>query len=432
MTLIEELRKGRSVGRVVEAAAAEKIDADELARNIIDGLCVVPANVHRSARPVAIGEATRTKVNANIGVSWGHSSVEREIEKLDAALQAGADTVMDLSICDDPTRVRRALLDACPVAFGTVPIYEAALRAQESHGSIVALSETDLLESIEVQAAEGVDFMTVHAGLTRGCVEILQSCGRVADVVSRGGAFLVAWMLHNQRENPLYERFDDVLAIARRHDVTLSLGDGMRPGCIADASDRPQFAELAVLGELVDRARAAAVQVMVEGPGHIPIHEVAANVALEKKLCKGAPFYVLGPIVTDIAPGYDEITSAIGGALAAWAGADYLCYVTPSEHLGLPSIDDVRRGVVASRIAAHAADLAKGVTGAADWDLAIARARKSLDWESQAKLAIDPERVRRERARNLPGEDEPCTMCGKFCAMRMVADHLGVPEAGAC
>lgn len=432
MTLIERLLRGESLTHLNEAALTEGIDPGELAERIIAGRCVLPANLAHKVKPVAIGEGLRTKVNANLGMSWNHSSRDEEVEKLHAAIDAGADTVMDLSVCADVGQVRRALLAESTVSFGSVPIYEAAFRAQERDGAIVAFTMQDLLDVIEEQAADGVDFMTIHAGLTRSCIDALRSCGRVADVVSRGGAFLVAWMVHHDMENPLHEAFDRILEIARDHEVTLSLGDGMRPGCIADATDRPQVAELIVLGELVDRAREASVQVMVEGPGHIPIHEVAANVALEKKFCKGAPFYVLGPIVTDIAPGYDEITSAIGGALAAWAGADYLCYVTPSEHLGLPTAEDVWRGVIASRIAAHAADVAKNVAGAADWDLQMARSRKALDWEAQARLAIDPERVRGERMRKPPEADEPCTMCGRFCAMRMVAEHLGAPQAGVC
>jgi phosphomethylpyrimidine synthase len=345
----------------------------------------------------AIGAGLRTKVNANLGTSSVVSSLEQEKEKLTVALAAGADTVMDLSTGGGLVHCRQELLAACPVPLGTVPVYQAMVQAQERHGAMVKMTVDELFDVIEQQATEGVDFATVHCGVTMAVVERLNRQGRLMDIVSRGGAFLVAWMLYNQKENPLYVDYDRLLAIARRYDVTLSLGDGLRPGCLDDATDRAQVQELLLLGELVDRAREQGVQAMVEGPGHLPLQEIATNVQLEKKLCRQAPFYVLGPLVTDVAPGYDHLVSAIGGAIAAAAGADFLCYVTPAEHLGLPGLEDVRQGVVAARIAAHAGDIAKGVPGALDWDKAMSTARKALDWDKQCQLAIDPEAARQGR-----------------------------------
>jgi phosphomethylpyrimidine synthase len=331
---------------------------------------------------------------------------------------------MDLSTGGDLRKVRKAILARTPIPLGTVPIYQAAVKALEGRRSIVGMTEEDLFEAVESQAREGVDFMTVHCGLTRKAIGRLKSQGRVADVVSRGGAFHLAWMLHNGKENPFYVRFDRLLEIARRYDVTLSLGDGLRPGSILDATDRPQLEELLNLGELVKRAVEAGVQVMVEGPGHVPLDQVEMNMRLEKRVCHGAPFYVLGPLVTDIAPGYDHIVAAIGGAVAAAAGADFLCYVTPAEHLGLPTGDDVREGLIASKIAAHAADIVKGVRGALERDLALARARKRLDWETQRRLAIDPAKFAAVRKRRR-SRTKACSMCGDFCAMRIVGEFLG-------
>jgi len=312
-----------------------------------------------------------------------------------------------------------------PVAVGTVPIYQAAVEAIDKYGAIVDMTPDDLFRVIEENARDGVDFMTVHCGITMVVVERLKRQRRVTDVVSRGGTFLIGWMLHNGKENPLYEHYDRLLDLARAYDFTLSLGDGLRPGSLADATDRPQIEELITLGELVERAWQAGVQVMVEGPGHIPLDQIETNMRLQKTLCKGAPFYVLGPLVTDIGAGYDHITSAIGGALGAIYGADYLCYVTPSEHLGLPDADDVRLGVIASRIAGHAADIVKGVKGAAEWDLEMARARKSLDWEKQARLSLDPKRAFAVRSRHAP-LGKACSMCGKYCAMDLMEKYLGI------
>jgi len=425
LTQLERARSGEITPEMKAVAREENLDPEEIRRRIASGLVVIPRNLNREhARHQGIGQGLRTKVNANIGTSADYPDIKEELEKLEVAVKAGADTVMDLSTGGDLEAIRKEILARSPIPVGTVPIYEAAVRVIEEKGSIVEMTEEDLFSVIERQAREGVDFMTIHSGVTREAAARLQRQGRITDVVSRGGAFLVCWMLGNEAENPLYSRFDDVLEIARAHDVTLSLGDGMRPGCLEDATDRAQVQELIILGELVRRSRDAGVQVMVEGPGHIPLDQVAANVILEKRLAECAPFYVLGPIVTDVAPGYDHITSAIGGAAAAMAGADFLCYVTPSEHLGLPKAEDVRVGVMAARIAAHAGDIAKGLPGAADWDARMAAARKELDWDRQVQLAIDPERAACLREERSAGE-EACSMCSTYCAMKVVEEYLG-------
>jgi phosphomethylpyrimidine synthase len=405
-------------------AAAESIPVETLAELVARGLVVVPFNPnHSPARPAGIGKSLRTKVNVNIGTSRDFPLLADELRKVKISLEYGADTLMDLSTGGDLRKIRKAILARTPVPLGTVPIYQAAVKAIDRRATIVDMTEDDLFEAIESQAREGVDFMTVHCGLTMKAIDRLKQQGRIADVVSRGGAFHLAWMLHNGKENPFYARFDRLLEIARRFDVTLSLGDGLRPGSILDATDRPQIEELLTLGELVQRAREAGVQVMVEGPGHVPLDQVEMNMRLEKRVCQGAPFYVLGPLVTDIAPGYDHIVSAIGGAVAAAAGADFLCYVTPAEHLGLPTDDDVREGLIASRIAAHAADIVKGVPGALERDLELARARKRLDWETQRKLSIDPVKFAAVRKRR-KSKSKACSMCGDFCAMRIVGEFL--------
>lgn len=433
MTQLLSARAGEVTAAMRRVAEKEKVTVDDILKKVAAGTVVIPANKnHTGLDPCGIGEGLCTKVNANLGTSTTFTSMEDELAKLQTALKAGADAVMDLSTGGDLDACRREIIARSPVPVGTVPVYQAAVVAREKRGSIVDMIPEDLFDVIERQAADGVDFITVHCGVTLQVIARLQQQGRITDIVSRGGSFLTGWMLHNGRENPLYEQFDRLLEICLRYDVTLSLGDGLRPGCLADATDRAQIEELIVLGELVDRARAAGVQAMVEGPGHIPLDQVAANVQVQKTLCKGAPFYVLGPLVTDVAPGYDHITAAIGGAVAAMAGADFLCYVTPSEHLGLPSLEDVKEGVVASRIAAHAADLVKGVPGARQWDLAMARARKALDWEAQINLAIDPEKARRYRQGRNPEGTKACTMCGDFCAMEIVARCLGTEKIVDC
>ncbi|MEW6489006.1 MAG: phosphomethylpyrimidine synthase ThiC [Thermodesulfobacteriota bacterium] len=420
MTILETVRSGAIPLEVQAAAAAEKVDPESLAEAIARGEAIVCKNRRRqNARPLAIGKGLRTKVNANIGTSKDQMDPDLELKKLQAALAAGADTVMDLSTGGPLVEIRRRILASCPAPVGTVPIYQAAVQAVEGGRSLLQMSADDIFRVVDQQAREGVDFVTVHCGITRKGVEHLLDQPRLLGVVSRGGSFTVGWMQHNDAENPLHEHFDRLLEICRAHEVVLSLGDGFRPGSLADATDRGQIHELLVLGELTRRAWEAGVQVMIEGPGHVPLDQIQANVLLQKRLCHGAPFYVLGPLVTDVAPGYDHITSAIGGAIAAMAGADILCYVTPSEHLGLPTIEDVREGVIASRIAGHAADVAKGVPGAREWDDTMARARAALDWERQIQLAVDPARARSIRARCAPADAEVCTMCGEFCAIKV-------------
>jgi len=425
MTQIESARLGRPTAELRTVAKAEGIAVDDLLGRVASGLVVIPHNRrHRPFHPVGIGRGLRTKVNVNLGTSKDFPGLRDELRKVEISLRYGADTVMDLSTGGDLARIRRTILARVPLPLGTVPIYEAAVSAIDRRGSIVAMTADDLFAAIESQARQGVDFMTVHCGLTIRAIERLRRQGRVTDIVSRGGAFHTALILHHGRENPLYEHYDRLLDIARRYDVTLSLGDGLRPGSIADATDRPQIEELLTLGELVSRAWERGVQVMVEGPGHIPLDQVEMNVRLQKRVCNGAPFYVLGPLVTDIAPGYDHITAAIGGAIAASAGADFLCYVTPAEHLGLPTVDDVREGLLASKIAAHAGDIVKGVAGARDRDLALSKARKALDWKAQRALVVDPVKFDAVRA-GRKTRSTACSMCGDFCAMRIVGEYLG-------
>jgi phosphomethylpyrimidine synthase len=425
MTQLKSARAGRMTPQLKRIARDERIHPDDLSALVASGRVCIPANRrHPRLRPVGIGKSLRTKVNANIGTSKDFPSLKAELEKVEISLRYGADTLMDLSTGGDIVAIRKTILARTPLPVGTVPMYQAAIEAIEKRGSILAMTPDDLFGVIEAQAREGVDFMTVHCGLTSKAIGRLKEQGRVADVVSRGGAFHVALILHGGAENPLYEQFDRLLEIAAKYDITLSLGDGMRPGSILDATDRPQIEELLTLGELVKRAWERDVQVMVEGPGHVPLDQVEMNIRLQKRICHEAPFYVLGPLVTDIGAGYDHIVGAIGGALAAAAGADFLCYVTPAEHLGLPSAEDVRNGLIASRIAGHAADIVKGLPGALERDLKLSRARKALDWESQARLAIDPDRFEEVRERRRT-KSAACSMCGDFCAMRIVSEFLG-------
>lgn len=426
MRQLELAGKGSISPQMESVARHEGVDAEEVRQGIAEGTIVIPANTaHGNLVPCGIGKGLRTKVNANIGTSSDFADAQVELSKLAAAIESGADAVMDLSTGGDISDVRRRIMAASPAPVGTVPIYQAGIRAIDERGSIVDMTVDDLFAAIEEHIRDGVDFVTLHCGLTRSAVDRLRGQQRVADVVSRGGAFLIGWMLHHDRENPLYEHYDRLLGLCRDFDVTISLGDGMRPGCIADATDRAQVEELLIAGELVERAWEAGVQVMVEGPGHVPLNEIEANVRLQKSICRGAPFYVLGPLVTDVAAGYDHITAAIGGAVAAAAGADFLCYVTPAEHLSLPDPEDVREGVVASRIAAHAADIAKGVRGAAQWDLDMSMARKRLDWAEQERLSLRPELSHRVHGKHAASSDA-CSMCGNYCAMRLVEDYLGV------
>ncbi len=432
MTLVKQARKGILTPFLKKVAAEERLEPDELLSLLASGEIVIPYNKrHKSVRPVAIGRKMRTKVNVNLGTSRDYPDLQSEIAKLKLSLKYQTDAVMDLSTGGDIRSIRKKLLTLSTVPLGTVPVYQAAIEAIEKRGSIVEMTEDDLFETIRQQAEEGVDFMTVHCGLTIKAVDRLKKQGRIADIVSRGGAFHLAWMLRHQKENPLYANFDRLLDIARKYDVTLSLGDGLRPGAIFDATDRPQIEELLTLGELVRRAREADVQVMVEGPGHVPLDQITMNIKLEKRICEQAPFYVLGPLVTDIAPGYDHLVSAIGGAIAAAAGADFLCYVTPAEHLGLPSLDDVKDGLIAARIAGHAADIVKGVPGARERDYELSQARKRLDWETQQKLAIDPVKFAEIRKRR-KSKTTACSMCGDFCAMKIVSQFLNGEADDSC
>lgn len=424
MTRIEEARKGVVTEEMKTVAAAERIEPEQLASDIARGFTVIARNTLRPIAPLGVGRRLRTKINANIGTSKDRMNFDDEILKLDTLVKYGADAVMDLSTGGAIREMRRDLLARSPIAVGTVPIYESVVRAVENHGQIAKMTADDLFSVIEGHGEDGVDFVTVHCGVTLRAIERLREDRRVLDVVSRGGAFLLEWMIYNGRENPLYEQYDRLLDIARRYDMTLSLGDGLRPGCLADATDRAQLDELITLGELRDRAVDAGVQVIIEGPGHVPLNQVELNIKIQKEICKGAPFYVLGPLVTDIAMGYDHIAAAIGGAIAGAAGADFLCYVTPSEHIRLPGVDDVREGVIASKIAAHAADIAKGVPGAIEKDLRMARCRKNLDWEGQMALSFDPDRVRAWRGEAPPAVAEVCSMCGEFCAIKTVERAL--------
>jgi phosphomethylpyrimidine synthase len=428
MTQLELARQGVVSPQMKHVAAQEGLEPEQVRQLVEKCTVVIPANVnHLNLVPCGVGEGLRTKINANIGTSSDFGSTSSELEKLRVAIEAGADSVMDLSTGGDIRTIRREILRASTVVIGTVPIYQAAVEAIDQFEAVVRMTPDGIFAAIEEQCRDGVDFITVHCGVTQSAIARLKNQGRVADIVSRGGAFLTGWMLYNDRENPLYEQYDRLLELAREWDVTLSLGDGMRPGSTSDATDRAQVQELLTLGELVQRAREAGVQVMVEGPGHVPLNQVIANVQLEKALCKGAPFYVLGPLVTDIGAGYDHITSAIGGAIAASAGADFLCYVTPAEHLSLPDLEDVRQGVIASRLAAHAADLAKGVKGAAEWDRKMSIARKQLDWDEQIRLSLDPERARRVHGTHAT-TGSACSMCGQYCAMDLVGKYLGVTQ----
>jgi phosphomethylpyrimidine synthase len=424
MTRIELARRGIVSEEVKEVAAGEGVAAEALAEDIASGVSVIPINRNHKIKPLGIGRRLRTKVNANIGTSKDRVSVEEEMEKLDVLVKYGADAVMDLSTGGPIRELRAMMLRKSPIAIGTVPIYEAAVKAAERKGSISRMTADDLFGVIEEHASSGIDFVTVHCGLTMKAVERLKNEGRVLDIVSRGGSFLLEWMVYNGKDNPLYEQYERLLEIAREHDMTLSLGDGMRPGCLEDATDRTQIEELLTLGELRDKAVENGVQVIIEGPGHVPLNQVELNVRLEKEICKGAPFYVLGPLVTDIGMGYDHITAAIGGAVAGAAGADFLCYVTPSEHIRLPTIEDVKEGVIVSKLAAHAADIATGIKGAMDADIKMAKCRKALDWNGQIALSLNPDKVREWRAEVPPTESEVCSMCGEFCAIRTVERAL--------
>ncbi len=420
MTQLEAARKGKITPQMRKVAREEGQEPEFIREKIARGRIVIPYNKkHRPEKVYGIGEGLSTKVNANIGTSSDYSKIKGELKKMKIAVCAGAHTVMDLSTGGNISKARRSILRESPVPVGTVPIYQAAVNAVQRAGSITAMREEDILSAIEEHAKDGVDFLTLHCGVTNESIARLRYEKRITGIVSRGGAILVKWMSGNKKENPLYKYFDRILAFAKRYDVTISLGDGMRPGSLADATDRTQIQELVLLGELAGRAQEEGVQVMIEGPGHVPIDQIQANVVLEKRLCHGAPFYVLGPLVTDVAPGYDHITAAIGGAIAASFGADFLCYVTRSEHLRLPTFEDVKEGVIAARIAAHAADIAKGIKKAMDWDIKMSTARKRRDWKKQIELAIDPQLPEAVRRQSKSSIADVCTMCSQYCSLKL-------------
>jgi len=427
MTQIELAKNGIISPQAKHVSEKEGAKIDSILQGLIEGTIVIPANPnHKNLIPYGIGKRLKTKVNANIGTSSDFCNLDTELKKVRAAIDSGSDTIMDLSTGGDISAIRRAIIACSTVPIGTVPIYQAGIEAIAKHGTIVNMTTDEIFAVIEEQAKDGVDFMTVHCSVTQTSVARLKSQGRTTGIVSRGGAFITGWMLHNEEENPLYQYYDHLLDLAYKYDFALSLGDGLRPGSIADASDRAQIEELIIQGELVKRAREASVQVFVEGPGHLPLDQIASNVQLEKSLCHEAPFYVLGPLVTDVGAGYDHITGAIGGAIAAAAGADFLCYVTPAEHLSLPDTEDVKQGVIASRISAHAGDIVKGIKGAKKWDGKMSRARKNLDWATQAKLSLDPDLSQQVHSK-IPTSEKTCSMCGKYCAMAIVEKYLGKP-----
>jgi phosphomethylpyrimidine synthase len=420
MTQLEKARKGLITEEIKIAAATEGVEAEHIRQGMVDGNIVICRNInHTAIQPLAIGKGLRTKVNANIGTSKDNNDLTLELEKLKIAAAVGADAVMDLSTGGNLAAIRKKVMKKATVAIGTVPIYQAAVKILQEKKAISEMTAKDIFSVIEENGKDGVDFITVHCGVTRMSVAALEEQGRILGIVSRGGAMTANWMYCNKRENPLYEEYDRLLEIAHRYDMVLSLGDGLRPGAIGDATDQGQLQELIILGQLAQRARAAGVQVMIEGPGHVPLTEIVANIKLQKKLCQGAPFYVLGPLPTDIAPGYDHITSAIGGAIAGAAGADFLCYVTPAEHLRLPTLADVREGVIAARIAAHIADIAKNICGARERDRKMSQCRKNFDWQGQVDLSIDPEKTVALLEKSKSANDEGCTMCGEFCAIKL-------------
>lgn len=424
MTQMKEARKGNITKEVEIIANEEHISPEKLRKMIAIGKVVIPKNINRKTKPCGIGDNLKTKINANIGSSSKMENLPLEIEKAKTAVKYGADAVMDLSTGPNLKEFREKILDEINIPIGTVPIYEAGVATQKIGEPITSMSEEDIFKAIENQAKEGVDFMTLHCGINKDLVEKLTHAKRTMGIVSRGGTFLASWILHNGIENPLYENYDYILEIAYEYDITLSLGDGLRPGCLQDATDIPQIQELVNLGTLVKRAQDASVQCMVEGPGHVPMNQIASNMQIQKTLCYGAPFYVLGPIVTDLAPGYDHITSAIGGAIAAQSGANFLCYVTPAEHLSIPNLEDVKEGVIASKIAAQAADVAKGLNSALEKEKDMAIARKTFNWDKQFELAFDREKCEKYRE-SYPLEDEDmCSMCGEYCAIRIAKDDF--------
>lgn len=415
-TQMEAARKGFLTEEMKTVAKKEGIPAETLRTLIAEGKAIIPCNKkHKAIDPSGVGAALKTKINVNLGTSRDQSDLDAELEKVKNAVSLGAEAIMDLSSCGDTRAFRRKLIEGCPAMIGTVPIYDAVVYY---HKALAKITSREWIDIVKMHAEDGVDFMTIHCGINRETAAKFKRTKRMMNIVSRGGSIIFAWMEMTGEENPFYEHFDEILEICREYDVTLSLGDACRPGCIFDGTDASQIEELITLGELTKRAWGKDVQVMIEGPGHMPMNQIVANMEIQKTLCHGAPFYVLGPIVTDIAPGYDHITSAIGGAIAAQHGAAFLCYVTPAEHLRLPDVDDVKEGIIAARIAAHAADLAKGLPNAAEWDREMDKARHKLDWEKMFELSIDPEKARRYRETSKPMKEDTCSMCGNFCAVK--------------
>ncbi len=429
MAQLTSAMEGRITPEMEQVAAKEKVAPEFIRQGVAAGTIVIPRNINRrNIIPTGIGTGLTTKVSASVGMYGKGASVEDEVAKIRAAVVAGTDSIMDLSVSGDIDAMRKETLTVTPTPVGTLPLYQAVAEAAQKYGSSVKMDVEQLFEVIERQAADGVDFLALHCGTTMDVIERARQEGRVDPLVSYGGSHLIGWMIQNKQENPLYEQYDRVLEIARKYDVVVSIADGMRPGCLADSLDAAQVQEMVVIGELVRRAREAGVQVMVKGPGHVPLNQLKTTVALQKSLCKGAPYFVFGPIVTDLAAGHDHISAAIGGAISAWAGAEFICYVTASEHIGLPELQQVREGVVAARIAAHAGDLAKGHPGAADWDLELSKARKALDWPRQIELSIDPQRAEHYRKTRSKEGSSACAMCGKYCAMEVVAEYLGIDK----
>ncbi len=411
MTLLKKAKDNIITKEMKLVAKKENRDPEYIRKCIADGTIIIPKNKSRNTDPTGIGKGLTTKINSNIGTSPDRENFDEELKKMQISIKYGADAIMDLSTGKNINKLRQMIIQKSSIPLGTVPIYQSAVQCKD----ITHMTKESLFGAIKTHAEDGTDFVTVHCGVTRKVLETLKNHPRTTGIVSRGGSLIAKWMTHHRKENPLYEYYDELLELARKHDITLSLGDGLRPGSIADSTDKSQVQELITLGELAKKAYENDVQVMIEGPGHIPLNQIETNMELQKSLCSNAPFYVLGPIVTDIAPGYDHITSAIGGAIAAAHGADFLCYVTPSEHLALPTIEDVKQGVIAAKIAAHAGDIAKGIKGAQERDNAMSKARKDLDWKKQQSLALDPTAFKKYR---IDKDHETCTMCGKYCAIK--------------
>ena len=430
-TQMDAARRGIETEAMKRVAEYENMPLDTLMGLVAKGQVAIPANKnHRCLTPYGVGSALKTKINVNLGTSRDCLNLDVEMEKVRSAVDMGAEAIMDLSSFGDTRKFRRKLTESCPAMLGTVPIYDAVVYYNKP---LQEITPQEWIDVVRMHAEDGVDFLTLHCGINRSTADRFKNNGRLMNIVSRGGSLIFAWMEMTGNENPFFEFYDEILEICQEHDVTISLGDACRPGCIADAGDISQISELVTLGELTQRAWDKNVQIIVEGPGHMPLNQIQANMEIQQTICKGAPFYVLGPLVTDIAPGYDHITSAIGGAIAATYGASFLCYVTPAEHLRLPDVDDVKEGIIASKIAAHAADIAKGLPGAADWDYQMGVARRELDWDKMFDLAIDPEKAKRYRAESTPENQDTCTMCGKMCSVRNMnkvlnGEHVDIME----